>query len=517
MSRCRNDAGVIRLLPRRVTYHSKCAAAQIARGCHVTELTTSDVESSEAARLDTASSDPGQPQPVLQWAPAEPAPPRKRWGLRIGLPIGVVAVGAVAASLVLIAPGTAVAGVPVGLMTEGGAREAISQRLSAMTVQLGDGGPTVTGADLGASVDAGALAGHAFQEHPMWNVTQWFAEGTDAEVALDSAAATAALQDAAPDLHTAPTAASVAFDGQSYVATPAVDGEGIDVDAIALAVQEAFTAGRTEVVIDPEIVAVAHPASTEKAESAAARLNGILDEIGFYVGDERTVPVGRKTAASWITVDVDADGEFAFTADTAGIQAALDDLADDIDQKVVDATVVTNSEGDVLRTIVEGQDGRVLGDTTGLADDFAAQLATGDAVFALPVEVTPHKTTELARLLEVDISRQRLYLKENGEVVDTWLISSGRHGAETYHGHYSIGWKTSLQTMRGVSRDTGTPYEQPDVPWVMYFNGNQAFHGAYWHNNFGHRMSAGCVNMPPAKAKRIYDWSPVGVDVWIHG
>lgn len=474
----------------------------------MTELASS-VERSDDDRAPDAS-------PTLQWAPAPAHAPRKRWGLRIGVPAGLVGVVAVAASLILIAPGTAVAGVPVGFLTEGAAGDAISQRLASTTVQLGEGGPTLTGAQLGAAVDAGSLAGKAYQDRPLWNLGQWFGDPADAEVTLDAATATAALQAAAPDLFTPATAATVTFAGTSYTATPAVDGVGIDVESVRAALQTAFAEGRDGVVIDPAPAVVTHPVTTQKAEAAADRLNALLADIGFYVGDERTVPVTAAQAASWMTVDVDADGEFTVSADATGIQSAIDDLVDEIDQKVVDGTVVTNSAGDVLRTVVEGQDGRVLGDTTGLGDDFAAQLSAGQARFELPVAVTPRKTTELERLLEVDLSEQRLYLKENGKVVDTWLISSGRAGAETHTGHYSIGWKTSSQTMRGTSRDTGTVYEQPDVPWVMYFNGDQAFHGAYWHNNFGNRMSAGCVNMPPAKAKKIYDWSPEGVDVWIH-
>ncbi len=480
----------------------------------MTEITSSDVHSPESAHSPIA---PHDPTPTLQWAPAPPPVRRKRWGLRVGIPAAVVTVGAVAASLVLIAPGTAVAGVPVGFLTEGAARDAIAQRVSTIVVRLGEDGPTLTGADLGAGIDAASLAGQAYHDRPLWNVSQWFGESAEAEVTIDAGAATEAMAAAAPDLFTAPTAATVSFDGSRYVAEAAAEGEGIDVESVRAAIQDALAEGRGDVTVDPVLVPVTPQTTTAEAEDAADRLNGVLDTIGFYVGDERTVPVDAETAASWITVGTDDAGQFVVTADADGIQSALDDLAGSIDQEPVDATVVTNSAGDVLSTIVEGQDGRVLGETAGLGDAFAAQLATGDAAFALPVDVTPHKTTELARLLEVDISQQRLYLKENGKTVDTWLISSGRHGAETHTGHYSIGWKTSSQTMRGTSRDTGTAYEQPDVPWVMYFNGDQAFHGAYWHNNFGNRMSAGCVNMPPAKAKRIYDWAPAGADVWIHG
>jgi len=454
--------------------------------------------------------------PLVQWAPAEPAPKKSRRALWIGLPVGIATVAAVTASLVLIAPGTAVAGVPVGFLTAGAATDAISSRLAQTQITIGDGGPTVTAADLGAAVDAEALAGAAFDQRPMWNVAQWFGDTAAAEVTLDAAAATAALQTAAPELYTPPTAATVAFDGDAYTVTPAVDGVGIDLEVVRLALQDAFHAGQSTLTIDPVAVPVSSPTTTALADGAAALLNGMLADIGFYVGDERTVPIDPEVAAAWLTVGTDEAGAFTIDADAAQIQAVVDTLKETIDQEVVDGTVVTNSAGDVLRTVTAGQDGRVLGDTAGIADAFADQLAAGDAVYSLPVEVTVQSTTELARVLEVDLSEQRLYLKENGRVVDTWLISSGRVGAETIQGRYSIGWRTPSQTMRGTSRDTGTVYEQPNVPWVMYFNGDQAFHGAYWHNNFGNRMSAGCVNMPPALAKKIYDWSPNGTDVWIH-
>jgi len=329
-------------------------------------------------------------------------------------------------------------------------------------------------------------------------------------------ASLAALQKAAPDLFVAPTAATVSFDGKKYVVTDGAAGEGLDVEAVSAALQQAFSAGVDDVVIEPAVLPVEPATTTAMADAAAERLNGMLAEIGFYVGDERTVPVSAKTAASWLTLDTDDAGEIVVTADAAKIQTAVDDLVGEIDQEAVDGTVVTNAAGDVLRTVVAGQDGRVLGDVSGVATAFAAQLAEGDAVYTLPVAVTPQATTELARLLEVDLGAQRLYLKENGKVVDTWLISSGRPGAVTFPGRYSIGWKTPSQDMAGTARDSGKKYTQEDVPWVMYFNGNQAFHGAYWHNNFGNVMSAGCVNMPPAKAKVIYDWSPEGTDVWIH-
>jgi lipoprotein-anchoring transpeptidase ErfK/SrfK len=52
-------------------------------------------------------------------------------------------------------------------------------------------------------------------------------------------------------------------------------------------------------------------------------------------------------------------------------------------------------------------------------------------------------------------------------------------------------------------------YELPGVPWVSFFEHmtGVAFHGTYWHDNFGSRMSHGCVNMRVEDAKWLYRWS----------
>ena len=34
-----------------------------------------------------------------------------------------------------------------------------------------------------------------------------------------------------------------------------------------------------------------------------------------------------------------------------------------------------------------------------------------------------------------------------------------------------------------------------------------SFHGTYWHSNFGHPMSHGCINMTIDDAKKLYDWA----------
>lgn len=452
----------------------------------------------------------------VEWAPAEPTRKKRRLGLWIGVPVGVVALGAAAASLFLIAPGTSIGGVPVGFLTPGAAAAAVQDRLDQTTITLGDGGDAVSGADLGAQVDGAALASAAFDTRPAWNVTQWFGDPIAAPVTLEADVATTALRAAAGDLYVEPTAAAVSFDGSSYVVSPDVPGAGIDPEAARAGLQNAFDAGQTAAVIDPELTPVASLTTTAAADETAATLNAMLENVGFYVGDERTVPVDRAVAASWLTVGTAADGSFELTADPALIQPLVDTLPGLVDRAPVNGVVFANAAGTIIDDSDAGLDGRTLQSTDGIADGFAAQLATGDPVYRLPVEVVPVTTATITRMLEVDLGEQRLYLKENGAVVDSWLVSTGRPGADTQTGYYTIGWKTPRQDMRGTASDSGVSYIQPDVKWAMYFNGDQAFHGVYWHSNWGSRMSAGCVGMPDSRAAQIYEWAVAGTDVWVH-
>ena len=50
-------------------------------------------------------------------------------------------------------------------------------------------------------------------------------------------------------------------------------------------------------------------------------------------------------------------------------------------------------------------------------------------------------------------------------------------------------------------------YNLPNVKWVQYFYADYAFHGTYWHNDFGRPKSHGCINMTNADAKWLFDWA----------
>ena len=116
-----------------------------------------------------------------------------------------------------------------------------------------------------------------------------------------------------------------------------------------------------------------------------------------------------------------------------------------------------------------------------------------------------------AKRIEVDLTNQMLYAYQNDQVVMSFPVSTGKwHKTPT--GTFHI-WVKLLYTRMtgGAGADY---YNLPNVPHVMFFYNDKigkgqgfSLHGAYWHNNFGHPMSHGCVNIGLENAEKLYNWA----------
>lgn len=117
--------------------------------------------------------------------------------------------------------------------------------------------------------------------------------------------------------------------------------------------------------------------------------------------------------------------------------------------------------------------------------------------------------------MDVNLSTQYMVVYQGTSVIGRTYVSTGRPGFDTPTGTYYINRKVPVKDMTGTLG--GEYYYVHDVPHVMYFtNRGHAIHGAYWHNNFGYRMSHGCINLPVNFASWLYSITPMGARVRIH-
>ncbi len=132
------------------------------------------------------------------------------------------------------------------------------------------------------------------------------------------------------------------------------------------------------------------------------------------------------------------------------------------------------------------------------------EMAPGPA----PADLKPGE-----KWIDVNLDNQSLVAYEGDKAVYATLVSTGRiddtdkeKDHRTPPGSFRIREKHIAATMDGDVATDG-PYSIEDVPWIMYFNQSYALHGAFWHANFGHVQSHGCVNLAPDDARALFGWT----------
>jgi hypothetical protein len=120
--------------------------------------------------------------------------------------------------------------------------------------------------------------------------------------------------------------------------------------------------------------------------------------------------------------------------------------------------------------------------------------------------------------IEISIEQQLLTAFEGSQAVFEVSVSTGLQSngpspngipTETPLGYFRVQTKMPSRHMGdGELNSDVEAYELPGVPWVCFFHKDGiALHGTYWHNNFGRRMSHGCVNLKTQDALWIYRWT----------
>ncbi len=173
-----------------------------------------------------------------------------------------------------------------------------------------------------------------------------------------------------------------------------------------------------------------------------------------------------------------------------------------------------------ITDVDEGPDGKAWYQISDESDDNLKYYVPAPHVRLIPeaelAPISPEIPLDQKRI-EVSLTKQELKAYEKNNLVLHTLISSGIPGiggdspipTHTPKGQFNIRVKMPSKHMGdGRITDKIEAYELPGVPWVGFFTEEGvAFHGTYWHYNFGRRMSHGCVNMTMPEAKWLYRWT----------
>jgi len=121
------------------------------------------------------------------------------------------------------------------------------------------------------------------------------------------------------------------------------------------------------------------------------------------------------------------------------------------------------------------------------------------------------------KYIDINLASQIMVIFEQGQVLDAYVVSSGKRGMETSKGTFKVENKAN----RPLSKEYGLymPNWMALVP-----SGKFGIHelpewpGGYKEgaNHLGTPVSHGCVRLGVGAAKRVYDWAEIGTPVVIY-
>lgn len=300
--------------------------------------------------------------------------------------------------------------------------------------------------------------------------------------------------------------------GQGYSIVAAKEGNQPDAEKVKTGISEAvlnltpeISLEELEVYVRPEV-----PGDDPQLISRVQTLNRYVNAaITYKFGDEKKVLNG-DTISKWVGVGEDG----SVYLNSASVTAYVKELASQYD---------TSTKAKNLKTSY-GQNVRITGgsygwkiDQSAEADELAELIRSGQSLVREPVykqKAASHGAADYGTTyVEINLTAQHLYFYKDGKlVVDSDFVSGNESkGWSTPAGVYSLSYKQRDATLKG--EDYSTP-----VSYWMPFNGNIGLHDAPWRSTFGGTIyktngSHGCVNLPPAVAKTIFENISAGIPV----
>lgn len=472
---------------------------------------------------------------------------RTKWAIGVvsALVLLVVCVGVVYAANYSgrALPGTSVAGTSVAGMTRDQVVSTVNQRADATNVTLTVEGKTTKASlnEAGISVDADETADAAMKGSTSFPafVSALFSERdiepvvtvSDESIKKLAASANSTLTSEMKD-----ASVIVAQDGQSFTVTPAQMGNGVSAEDVAAAVKQAG-ATLTSVTQDLSVHQMEPSITTENAQAAAEKANALL-ETNIEISDGiDTFSAERSDKVQWVEFLTKDDGSLDTPSiSTVKVADWVNALAATTDVKPQNRVDNVDSSGNVLTVAREGKKGLKTNNTEQVTKDIIAAMTDGKAYEGLfhyddvepgsetkqvaeGTENLVYQAAEGEKWVDISLADNSVTAYIGGKVAGgPYYMVPGAPDTPTVTGTFHVYLKYDVQTMRGENAD-GTKYETEGVPWVTYFTGSYAMHGAPWRSSFGwsgYGGSHGCVNMPVDAAKFIYDWTDMGDTVVVH-
>ncbi|GCE22896.1 L,D-transpeptidase [Dictyobacter kobayashii] len=168
----------------------------------------------------------------------------------------------------------------------------------------------------------------------------------------------------------------------------------------------------------------------------------------------------------------------------------------------------------------------------GMVAFLLAVLLMANPFTTTPARAAINPTVTAGKVIDIDLTQQKMTALEGGEAVYSSLVMTGRAGLATPTGTYHVFAKESPTTFTSPWPEGSPNYYDPTyINYALEWKaGGFYLHDAWWHTVYGPGTngwhndptygwqdgSHGCISMPYAAAKWLYNWAPIGTTVQIH-
>lgn len=310
-------------------------------------------------------------------------------------------------------------------------------------------------------------------------------------------------------------------EGKLFTIIPSVQGNNVDEAKTISVIEAAVKAGQASVDVDQAgcYYQVNVREDSEELKALCDTMNRYRNAtINYVFGDVKESLTG-ETICSWMT----GSQGTAVILDQEKVTAFVAGLAGKYDTAGTARTFHAAGGRDVEITGPYGWKLDVAGEVAALTQLIQAGLAEGEQDRE-PVYAATAASRSLPdwgnTYVEIDLTGQHVYMFQEGNLVWEAPCVTGNI-AKNYNtpaGIYSLTYKEMDRILRGAKKADGTYEYESHVDYWMPFNGGIGLHDADWRSKFGGTIyqyggSHGCINLPPAKAKILYDLVYTGIPV----
>ena len=258
-------------------------------------------------------------------------------------------------------------------------------------------------------------------------------------------------------------------------------------------------------------------------------LDAYKEAVITYTFGNETQVLDYETIGQWLTVD----DSLTVTIDQAAIESYVTSLSAKYNTQYDERTFQTTTGKTV--TFPEGEN--EYGYRINYKEECAQLRADIEGKTAVTREPVYYRTNDYGNPLfyqrngvddicgtyvEVNLTKQHMWFYINGQLIVESDIVSGcvADKKETQTGVFPLAFKQSPRTLIGDEAHGSGGYETEVQYWMPFYDG-QGLHDADWRGSFGGNIyrkdgSHGCVNLPPAIAKQLYEKIEVGMPIFIY-